>query len=89
MAEFRFARGGRPMSKIVKVVARDDHTLEIEMDNGHKIIYDMKPRLDAVRFHVLTDVDKFRSVHVENGNTLVWDSLCQLTIGEIISLVAR
>lgn len=77
------------MSKIMRVTPCDDYTLEIVLDNHHKIIYDMKPRLGAIRFYSLSDVEKFRSVRVENGNTLVWDSLCQLSLGEIISLVAR
>lgn len=77
------------MSRIIRVTPCEDYTLEIELDNHHKIIYDMKPRLSAVRFYSLADMEKFRSVRVENGNTLVWDSLCQLSLGEIISLVAR
>lgn len=77
------------MSRIVKVTPFEDHTLEIQLDNRHKIIYDMKPRLDAVRFFPLADIQKFKNVRVENGDTLVWDSLCQITISEIISLVER
>jgi hypothetical protein len=77
------------MSRIVRVIPREDYTLEIELDNHHKIIYDMKPRLGAVRFYSLADAERFRSVRVENGNILVWDSLCQISLGEIISLVAR
>lgn len=77
------------MSKIVRVTPFDDYTLQIELDNQHKIIYDMKPRLTGVRFGTLVDLEKFKSVRVENGDTLVWDSLCQMALGEIIGLVAR
>lgn len=77
------------MSRIVNVKANDDYTLEIKLDNSHKIIYDMKPRLQAVRFCKLTDLNRFKDFHIENGNTLIWDSLCQITIDEIFDNVER
>ncbi|MGE4284332.1 MAG: DUF2442 domain-containing protein [Clostridia bacterium] len=77
------------MSKIINIIPNDDHTLVIELDNHHKIIYDMKPRLQAVRFCRLTNIDRFKSVTIENENTLVWDSLCQITIDEIIGSIER
>lgn len=77
------------MSKISNVIAHKDYTLMIELNNNHKIIYDMKPRLKAVRFCGLADINKFKAVRVENGNTLVWDSLCQLTVDEIINMIER
>lgn len=77
------------MSRIINVVPNDDYILVIELDNHHKIIYDMKPRLQAVRFCELADIKRFKAVRVENGNTLVWDSLRQITIDEIISIIER
>lgn len=77
------------MSKIVKVIPFKDYTLEIELDNCHRIIYDMKPRLQTVRFCDLIDLEKFQSVRVENGDTLVWDSLREITLHEIIRMVER
>lgn len=77
------------MPKIVNVLPKDDFTLEIDLDNQHKIIYDLKPRLHAIRFCNLGDINKFKSVKVENDNTLVWDTLCQITIDEIIYTIER
>lgn len=77
------------MPKIMHATANGDYTLAIELDNSHKIIYDMKPRLQTVRFCKLSDPNCFKDLHIENGNTLVWDSLCQLTIDEIISNIER
>ncbi len=77
------------MSKIISATAKDDYTLEIELDNCHKIIYDMKPRLQAVRFCKLSDPNCFKDLRIENGNTLIWDSLCQITIDEIICNIER
>ncbi|MEA4893901.1 MAG: DUF2442 domain-containing protein [Oscillospiraceae bacterium] len=77
------------MSKIICATANDDYTFEIELDNHHKIIYDMKPRLHAARFCKLSDLDRFKAVQVENGNAIVWDSLCQISIDEIINNIER
>ncbi|KUO62713.1 MAG: hypothetical protein APF84_03430 [Gracilibacter sp. BRH_c7a] len=77
------------MSKITNIIPKDDYTLLIELDNAHKIIMDMKPRLESVRFCKLADLDMFKSVKIENGNNLIWDSLCQITIDEIINLIER
>lgn len=77
------------MPKILNVKAEDDYTLVIQLDNHNKIAYDMKPRLHAVRFCELADIDRFKAVCVENGNTLMWGRLCQITIDEIISINDR
>ncbi|MDD4802120.1 MAG: DUF2442 domain-containing protein [Syntrophomonas sp.] len=77
------------MSKIVKVIPFENYTLEIELDNCHRIIYDMKSRLQAVRFCDLIDLEKFQSVRVENGDTVVWDSLRQITLHEIMRMVEK
>ncbi len=77
------------MPNIVTVTASDDYTLLIELDNNHRIIYDMRPRLHTTRFCKLADIKKFLAVRVEQENTLVWNNLCQMTIDEIISMVER
>lgn len=75
------------MPKIVRVIPNDDHTLFIELNNGHKIIYDMKPRLESVRFCHLGDLSRFKAVRVKYEHTLVWDSLCEVTIDEVIDTI--
>ena len=77
------------MAKIVNVTAGEDHTLVIELDSLSTISYDMKPRLTAVRFCELADIERFKAVRVENRNTLAWDSLCQITIDEIMNSIER
>ncbi|AOT71977.1 DUF2442 domain-containing protein [Geosporobacter ferrireducens] len=77
------------MSNIVSVKPNDDYTLLIELDNRHKIIYDMRPRLQAARFCGLADLNRFKEVKVEHEKTLVWDNLCQITIDEIINMIER
>lgn len=77
------------MATIINVIPHDDYTLEIRLDNSHKIVYAMGPRLQAVRFCSLADRNKFKAVSIEGGNTLVWDSLCQITLDEMLSDIQR
>lgn len=77
------------MPKIINVIPNDDHTLTITLNNRHQIIYDMGSRLQALRFGGLADLDRFKAVRVEHGDTLVWDSLCEITIDEIINMIER
>lgn len=81
--------GETHVSKIEKVVPNDDYTLLIELNNRHKIIYDLKPRLKSLRFSSLQDLSKFKAVGVAHENTLVWDSLCEITLDEIINHIER
>ncbi|MEG6523056.1 DUF2442 domain-containing protein [Desulfotomaculum sp. 1211_IL3151] len=77
------------MPKVVRVIPNDDHTLLIELNNQHKIIYDMRSRLQSLRFSGLRDLNLFKRVRVEYENTLVWDSLCEITIDEILNRIER
>jgi len=81
--------GGVTMPKIMRIEPKDDHTLLIELNNRHMIVYDMKPRLMTVRFCGLADIDRFKAVRIEDENTLVWDSLCQITIDEVLNAVGK
>jgi len=77
------------LPKIIEVTANDDYTLIITLDNRHQIIYDMKPRLQAVRFSELSDINKFKTICIENGNTIIWDKMRQITLDEIIGMIER
>lgn len=77
------------MVKIVNIIPNDDHTLTIMLNNNHQIIFDMRPRLKALRFGQLADPERFKAVRIEHGNTLVWDNLCEISIDEIISMIER
>ena len=82
-------KGGEQVPKIIRVTPEDDYTLLIELSNHHRIVYDMKPRLQAVRFGGLGDLNKFKAVRVEHENNLVWNGLCQITIDEIINMLEK
>ncbi|MDW7667309.1 MAG: DUF2442 domain-containing protein [Bacillota bacterium] len=77
------------MSKITKIIPRDDLSLEIELDNTNTIIYSMNKRLDTIRFSKLKDVETFKTFEVENDRVIVWDNLCMITIDEILDDLGR
>ncbi len=77
------------MPRIIDVIPHDDYTLTIELNNHHKVVYDMKTRIQSSRFCELADINKFKALRVEYGKTLVWDGLCQITIDEILSNLER
>ncbi len=77
------------MSRITTANPKDDYSLEIHLDNGHIVIYNMKQRLKTIRFSKLSNHQVFQTFHIENENTLVWDNLCQITIDEIFCSIER
>lgn len=77
------------MPEIQRVTARHDFTLCIELTNNHKIVYDMSPSLKTVRFAKLANYTLFSACTVQDGSTIVWDNLCQITIDEIVNRLER
>lgn len=77
------------MVKITNVIPKDDYTLSIELNNLHKIIFNMRPKLNTVRFSKLRDKEKFKSFKIDNGNTIFWDNFCMISIDEIINSIER
>lgn len=77
------------MSKITKIIPRDDLRLEIELNNSNTIIYDMKKRVDSIRFSKLKDYEIFKTFKVENDRIIVWDNFCMISIDEILDDMGR
>jgi len=77
------------MSKITKIIPRDDLSLEIELNDTNTVIYDMKKRLDTIRFSKLKDIETFKTFEVENDRIIVWDNFCMITIDEILDDLGR
>ena len=51
---------------ISAVVPLDDHVLQVDFVSGSRLLLDLKPYLDKVRFHPLTDPEVWNSA-VTNG----------------------
>ena len=64
-----YFKSGR--KRLVRVNAREDHTLLLEYDNGEKRLYDVKP-LEGV-FACLKPLDVFRRVYIDDCGCVAWD----------------
>jgi hypothetical protein len=70
--------------RVIAVVPKDDHTLEIEFANGEIGIYDCAPLLDFGVFQELRDLNYFKQARAEVG-TVVWPNeqdICPDTLYE-------
>lgn len=70
--------------RVMSVVAKEDHKLEITFLNGEVGIYDCTPLLDFGVFKELRDVAYFTQARVEGG-TVVWpheQDICPDTLYE-------
>lgn len=53
------------MSKILKVTANDDYTLLVLFEQGHKIIFNMKPLINTMPYYSLNNPERFKSITLE------------------------
>ena len=70
--------------RVKSVIAKNDHTLEIEFTSGEFGVYDCKSLLGFGVFQELQDLAYFRQAHVVGG-TVVWpheQDICPDTLYE-------
>lgn len=70
--------------KIRDVSFEKDFEIRILLNNGHKIIYNMKPKLETARFLDLKDIDLFKKGTVKKGKSIYWNDSTELTLDEIM-----
>lgn len=58
-------RRPKPISRILKVTPNDDYTLLVEFEQGNKILFNMTPMLKSLPYHSLNDLDRFKSITLE------------------------
>lgn len=80
------------MAQIIKAYGSDEHILTVEFNNGNKIIFNIKPKLDKIRFMPLKRLDTFKNITIEN-QTLKWwedgDCVVESTLDEIMVNLKR
>ncbi|MFH1115508.1 MAG: DUF2442 domain-containing protein [Pseudomonadota bacterium] len=61
------------MREIVRVLPRHNFLLEVDFDNGERMVFDLKPYLRGSLFEPLADESLFRQVEIEKDfGGLVW-----------------
>jgi len=82
------AMGGYFMSRIARVTPKDNHCLEVVMDNGNSVIIDFTSRLNTVRFSILSDQNYFNTVTTD-GVFVRWNYKVEISVSEVFELVRK
>jgi len=80
--------GGYLMSRIVSVTPKDNHRLEVVLDNGNSVMIDFTSRLNTVRFSMLSDKDYFNTVRTD-GIFVRWNYHIELSLSEVLELAQK
>ncbi|MGL5329486.1 MAG: hypothetical protein ACRDD7_09460 [Peptostreptococcaceae bacterium] len=59
--------------KVIKAIARDDHTIDIVFSNGANKKYDCKHLLNKGQFKILQDISKFKNIIIDDLGGIGWD----------------
>ena len=76
------------MSRIVNVTPKDNHCLEVVLDNGNSVMIDFTSRLNTVRFSMLSDKDYFNTVRTD-GIFVRWNYHIELSLSEVLELAQK
>ena len=76
------------MSRIVSVTPKDNHCLEVVLNNGNSVMIDFTSRLNTVRFSMLSDKDYFNTVRTD-GIFVRWNYHIELSLSEVLELAQK
>ncbi len=76
------------MVKIVRVIPKEDYCVEVALDNGSKVVLDLKSRLKTARFGMLADEEFFRRVTTD-GICVSWEGKIEISISEVFQLAQK
>lgn len=76
------------MSRIIKVVPRENYCIEIFLENGCSVVLNLASRLQTVRFGVLSDQELF-SRATTDGNNVRWDRKVEISVNEVFQLAQK
>lgn len=65
----------------------EGHQLDILLSNGHRIIYNLQPKLVTARFADLNQPELFSKGEVIEGKVICWNTNTELSLDEIILYV--
>ena len=72
------------MLKIESVSFLQGFQLKVLLNNGSTCIFDMKPKLDTVRFYDLNSWDIFSNGCVKNNQIISWNDGTEIHLDEIL-----
>lgn len=74
------------MVRIVGVIPKQNHCLEVQFNNKHAVILDLSQKLRTVRFSCLSDDAFFQSAEAK-GSFVSWGNQLEISATEIIQLL--
>jgi len=87
MMDFLFY-GGENVSGIKKVVPLEDYKLEVQLENGCSVVFEMESRLKTLRFGMLMDEELFKKVTTD-GVCIFWGNEVEISIHELFQMVQK
>lgn len=76
------------VSQIIEVIPREDYCIEVALDNGSRIILNLKNRLETLRFGMLTNKELFYSVTTD-GSYIRWGNEIEISINEVFQFAQK
>lgn len=76
------------MTRIKKVVPKDNYCLEVLLENGSSVVVNLESRLQTVRFGVLEDRELFNRP-VTDGTYIRWEKKVEISIDEVFQLAQK
>lgn len=71
-------------TRMQEVQFQEGYRLDILLDNGHRIIYNLEPKLVTARFQELASREAFYDGYLLDGKRICWKSGAELTLDEIL-----
>ncbi len=76
------------MVQIKNVMPKENYLLEVQLENGSRVILDFSSRLHTVRFGMLADKDFFQRA-VTDGDVVRWDNSIEISASEVFQLAQK
>lgn len=76
------------MLHIIKVTAREQHRLEVLLDNDTTIILNMATRLNSIRFIALKDQSFFAKARADD-QYIRWGKQVEISLSELFHLAQK
>lgn len=70
--------------EILEVKFLANFKVDLYLSNGHRIIYNLEPKLVTARFKDIEQWDSFIQGRIKRGNIIWWNENTELTLGEIM-----
>ena len=76
------------MSRIKKVIPKEDYCLEVLLENGSSVVLNLASRLQTVRFGILADRELFGRATTD-GIYVRWGKKVEISVDEVFQLAQK